>query len=149
MAEAGDYRSGVLVGATLVLEQLTRSAAACTEEVEAALAAGDHDRANQLRGGVDAMTAFVIGFSQRLRELQATTAAQHRETMLKELTGGAVEVTIIANENLPHEEDGLRLMQEQVEALRQFAATVEAVAKKWRADLAAGIRMHTPGGKRG
>ncbi len=101
MADADNYRSGVLDGAIMVIEQLNRSAAACLEESKAAKAAGDLDRANQLLGGADAMTAFSAGFSQHLRKLQEQATAGHRETMRKECRGGAVEVALIANGDLP------------------------------------------------
>jgi hypothetical protein len=67
--------------------------------------------------------------------------------MRKECTGGAVEVTLIANGDLLREEDGLRLMREQVAALRQAADKLEQIAQNWAADLEAGRRKFGTGGE--
>lgn len=75
--------------------------------------------------------------------------AEHREAMRKACTGGAIEVTLIANGNLPEEEDGLRLMREQVVALRQVADKLDAIAGNWAVDLEAGRRRRFSGGSRG
>ncbi len=40
-------------------------------------------------------------------------------------------------------QDGLKLMREQVAALRQAADKLDAIAGNWAADLEAGVRRHS------
>ncbi|TAL41978.1 MAG: hypothetical protein EPN91_09410 [Salinibacterium sp.] len=65
--------------------------------------------------------------------------AEQRESMRKELPGGALEIVLCCDTELSTEQAALELMRSQIREIRAFADHMEKTVQAWGADLDAGI----------